>query len=118
MPLYQLLNPPLMPRAPPEPLRILQHPLSPATARQLVRDILKGGHVNYSGHVIQRMEERSCDQMDVVNVLRCGNYEAPEIVSNSWRYRIRTNRFVVVIAFRDKGTITVVTAWRERHGLH
>lgn len=52
--------------------------------------------------------------VDVVNILRGGVVEQPELVNGTWRYRVRTQRMTVVIAFRSDAEIRVVTAWRLR----
>lgn len=36
-----------------------------------------------------------------------------EIIENgSWRYRVRTARMAVIVAFRSETALRVVTAWR------
>jgi hypothetical protein len=47
-----------------------------------------------------------------VNALRGGAVEMPTLEKGTWRYRVRTNLMVVVIAFRDEQHIRVVTGWR------
>ena len=51
---------------------------------------------------------------DVVNVLRAGWLEGPaEHENGSWRYRFKTHRMFVVIAFRSTTRAVVVTGWRK-----
>ena len=52
--------------------------------------------------------------VDCANVLRGGFLEPAEWENGSWRYRVRTARMCVVIAFRSEREIVIVTAWRER----
>ncbi len=47
-------------------------------------------------------------------MLRAGTVDPAEFEKGCWRYRVRTQRIVVVIAFRSVTEIRVVTAWREK----
>ena len=49
---------------------------------------------------------------DCANVLRAGVVEEPEFERGSWRYRVRTQRMYVVVAFRSENELSIVTAWR------
>jgi len=60
------------------------------------------------------MAKDDLNMVDCVNVLRGGVVEQPEFEHGTWRYRVRTNRIVVVAAFRSATVLTVVTAWRIR----
>ncbi len=90
----------------------LSEPLSPPAARKLIRAILKDGAVNFSKHGRDEMQKDQLVEIDVVNVLRGGAVEPAEWEHGSWRYRVRTARMVVVIAFRSEAVMVVVTAWR------
>lgn len=92
----------------------MNEPLSPPAARQLIRVILRNGTVSFSGHGRQEMANDGLTEIDVVNVLRGGAVEPAEWENGSWRYRVRTARMVVVIAFRSAIALVVVTAWRLR----
>jgi hypothetical protein len=50
--------------------------------------------------------------VDVTNVLRGGVVEPPEFENGSWRYRVRTLKIAVIVAFRTESELRVVTAWR------
>ena len=50
--------------------------------------------------------------VDAINVLRGGIVEPGEFENGSWRYRVRTQRMYVVVAFRSETELRVVTAWR------
>lgn len=52
------------------------------------------------------------DAIDVDNVLRGGAVDPGEYENGSWRYRVRTERIVVVITFRSEIELVIVTAWR------
>jgi hypothetical protein len=58
------------------------------------------------------MAKDHLDAVDVDNVLRGGVVEPGEYENGSWRYRVRTDRITVVIAFRSGSELVVVTAWR------
>ena len=90
----------------------MKEPLDPSTAHRLARSILKDGIVSYSTHAQEEMAKDDLSALDCVNVIRGGVVEPGEFSGRSWRYRIRTNRIVVIIAFRAKSELRVVTAWR------
>jgi hypothetical protein len=73
---------------------VLVEPLSPPDARRLIREIL---HLT---------------MVDVTNVLRGGVVDPAEFENGSWRYRVRTARIAVIVAFRSETELRVVTAWR------
>jgi hypothetical protein len=87
-------------------------PLDPARARQLIRRILQTGTVAFSRHALQEMANDHITTVECTNVLRGGVVEPPELVSGTWRYRVRTARIYVVVAFRSEARLVVVTAWR------
>jgi hypothetical protein len=58
------------------------------------------------------MEKDALSEIDITNVLRGGVVDPAEFETGSWRYRVRTQRIAVVIAFRSEESLVVVTAWR------
>jgi hypothetical protein len=90
----------------------LDEPLDPAAARALIRSILADGSVRFSRHALEEMQKDGLAEIDVVNVLRGGAVDPAEFENGTWRYRVRSQRIVVVIAFRSKTSLVVVTAWR------
>lgn len=88
-------------------------PMSPPEAKHLARDIMENGDFEVSGHAIQEMRDDDLNTTDVVNVIRGGVYHAPELEKGEWRYRISTARMSVVIVFRSRERLRVVTAWRN-----
>lgn len=89
-------------------------PFDPPEARRRIRQILDSGTVVPSGHALSEMENDNLTLVDCVNVLRGGYPDPAEWERGSWRYRVRTARICVVIAFRSEQEIVIVTAWRER----
>ena len=89
-------------------------PLEPAVARQWIRRIIAEGTVTFSAHALEEMGKDEMTTVDCGNVLRAGVVEPPELERGSWRYRVRTSRMCVVVAFRSSTELKVVTAWRER----
>jgi hypothetical protein len=87
-------------------------PLRPAEARKLLRAILAGGEVVFTGHALHEMEQDGISQADAIDVLRSGVVEPAEFERGSWRYRVRAHRTYVVVAFRSPVAAVVVTAWR------
>jgi len=80
----------------------------------LILEILGSGTVDFSGHALKEMGDDDLTTVDCTNVLRGGWLEYSEFDRGSWRYRMRTVRICVVIAFRSETRLIVVTAWRER----
>lgn len=68
----------------------------------------------FSGHALDALADDELSTVDAVNVLRAGIVDPAEFEKGCWRYRVRTPRMVVVIAFRSATEIRVVTAWREK----
>jgi hypothetical protein len=90
----------------------MNEPLHPTEARKLIREILSDGSVAFSRHALEEMANDDLTSVDVTNVLRGGVVEPAEFENGSWRYRSRTARIAVVIAFRSDVELRVVTAWR------
>ena len=90
-----------------------EEPLSPPDARRLVLDILADGEVVSSRHAAEEMAKDELTLVDCINVLRAGVVEPAELERGTWRYRVHTRRIWVVVAFRSKTRLVVVTAWRS-----
>lgn len=93
---------------------MLKEPLEPNRARRLLGEILEKGSVTFSGHSEKALADDDLSTVDAVNVLRGGVVQPAEFENGSWRYRVRTQRMVVVVVFRSASEIAVVTAWREK----
>jgi len=91
---------------------MLVEPLSPPEARRLIRAILDSGSVAFSKHAEEEMAKDNVTIVDVANVLRGGVVDPGEYENGSWRYRVRTARIAVIVAFRSETELRVVTAWR------
>jgi hypothetical protein len=92
----------------------MEEPLTPAAAKELVRGILRSGRTIFSGHARQELLADDLTTLDVVNVLRGGVVRPGEYEHGSWRYRVETSRIAVVVTFRSRNELVVVTAWRYR----
>ncbi len=91
---------------------VLVEPLNPVDVKRVVREIVQSGSVTFSGHALQELAKDDLETTDVLNMLAGGVVEPGELENGSWRYRIRTGRMCVVIAFRSETELRVVTAWR------
>jgi hypothetical protein len=70
--------------------------------------------IAFTSHARKEMASDSMDALDVLNVLRAGHvFEDGEFENGSWRFRVHTERFCVVVAFRNPHQLVVVTAWRK-----
>lgn len=88
-------------------------------ARKLLSQILNSEKpaIIFSKHALEELENDDLTTVDAVNVLKSPDsiLEDGEFVSGSWRYRVCTTMIVVVIAFTETGTATiVVTAWYKK----
>ena len=82
-------------------------------AKRRIRAILVSGFVNYDiPHFRQEATKDNIDMMDVTNVLRGGVVEEAEMERGEWRYRVRTQKFCVVVQFEAEDEILLVTTWR------
>lgn len=88
--------------------------LDTGAAGRRIRRILEAGIVNFTSHALEEMRKDQLTTVDCTNVLRGGIVEPGEWERGSWRYRVRTNRICVVVAFRSETRLVVVTAWRIR----
>jgi hypothetical protein len=93
---------------------MLKEPLEPEKARRLIQQILEKGSVAFSGDAERALADDDLATPDAVNVLRAGVVDPPDFEKGSWRYRVRTQRMVVVVVFRSESEIRVVTAWRQK----
>ena len=92
---------------------VIKHPLSNVDAKHLIGRIVRDGTVGYLNHALDEMRKDALTTADVINVLRGGVVESCEEERRTWRYRVRTARMTVVVAFRSEVYLTVVTAWRK-----
>ena len=86
--------------------------LSPGVGHKLIRKILKEGQVSWSMHATEEMKNDELTTVDCANVLRAGVVEEPEFERGTWRYRVRTQKIFVVVAFRSDTELSIVTTWR------
>ena len=89
-------------------------PLKPAEARRLLTEILSAGQLNFSRHAREEMAKDKMVEQDAINVLRAGSLDPAEMERGSWRYRVHTLRFFVVVTFVEATAAIIVTAWRKR----
>ena len=88
-------------------------PFEGGKAKKLIREILANGTLVISKHAEKEMLEDGLVRQDAMSVLRGGLISEPaEEDRQTWRYRVRTRRIVVVVAFRSEKELVVVTAWR------
>lgn len=91
---------------------MLVEPLSSVQAKQLIREIIENGSVSFSKHAEEELAKDNLTMVDATNILRGGTVDPGEFENGSWRYRVRSSRMVVVVAFRSESELRVVTAWR------
>lgn len=90
----------------------MDEPLDAKAAATRIKRVVAAGRIAVSAHGLKQIDARSILMVDCISVLRGGWVEHAEEVNGSWRYRVRTQRFCVVVAFRSEDELVVVTAWR------
>ncbi len=87
---------------------------SPAQARHLIKRIYAEGTVTYSKpHAEEKLIKHNLTKVDIGNVLRAGTIsDHPEFENGAWRYKIHSNKIVVVVEIWSEDRIFIVTAWR------
>jgi hypothetical protein len=92
----------------------VREPLDCEAAGRLIRSIVADGSVSFSGHALEEMCKDDLTTPDILNILRSGVVEPPEMERGAWRYRVRAPKAYAVIAFRSEYKMIVITAWRRR----
>jgi hypothetical protein len=92
----------------------VDQPIPPARVSRMVKEILDLGTYSFTDHAEKEMANDDMGHADCVAVLRAGKAEPGELRSGTYRYRIRTSRMGVVVAFRSETRLVVVTAWRMK----
>ncbi len=92
---------------------IVDEPLRDPELRALIRRILADGSVLVSQHATEEMAKDDLAMPDCLMVLRAGWTEPPEFENGSWRYRVMTQKVVVVVTFLSESELLIVTAWRD-----
>lgn len=91
---------------------MLVEPLDPVSAKRLIRQIIETGEVSFSRHAEEELLKDRLTMADAVHVLRAGTGEPAEWINGQWRYRMRTQKLYVVVRFRSKTALRIITAWR------
>ena len=92
----------------------MREPLAEREARQMIRGILATGIVSFRSHALEELRKDGMTAVDATNVLRGGVVDPGEWENGTWRYRVRTAKMTLVVAFRSETRLVVVTAWRNR----
>lgn len=94
----------------------LESRLGKVQARKLLTEFLakNPNFFSYGSYFKGRMAERKLIMSDVINVLHKGHIlKDAEWENGQWRYRVETDRIIVVIAFANPSHIRGVTCWRK-----
>lgn len=86
--------------------------LTPPQVKAILLVAISTGVLSFSGHARTEMAADKMTEVDVVNVLRGGAVQEGEFEGGSFRYRVMTSKFVVVVAIETTEHAIVVTAWR------
>lgn len=86
-------------------------------ARKILSQILNERadiRISFSKHCREELKNDCLTTVDVFNVLKAGFIKTdPEEVKGTYRYRVETERIVVIIAFLEPDWIRCITAWRK-----
>jgi hypothetical protein len=95
-------------------------PLGSVQAGRLIRRILAAevdGPVVVSGHARREGLKDGLTVPDILRLLRAGFVAFAELENGTWRYRVNTGAFVVVVAFdaldESEPRIHIVTVFRR-----
>ena len=88
----------------------MKEPLSPATVKRLLVELLAGWILSFTKHASEEMGKDNLTEIDVRNTLRGGTVRPGELVRGTWRYRVETSRMAAVVTFRSATHALVVTA--------
>jgi hypothetical protein len=92
----------------------MKEPFSRNEAKKRIQVIFREGDIIFSGHAEKELAKDELTTNDARNVLRAGKIlEPPELVHGTWRYRLQTEKMVVVVAFISESKLKIVTAWRK-----
>jgi len=92
----------------------MKEPFNRNEAKKLIQAILREENFIFSGHAEKELAKDDLTTFDALNVLRAGKItEPPELVHETWRYRVHTDRMVVVVSFVSESKLKIITAWRK-----
>ena len=72
-----------------------------------------GGRVIFTAHARAELQNDQMSEQDALNVLRGGVAGFDSYRDDSYRYRVNTDRFCVVVAFDSETCTVVITAWKS-----
>lgn len=76
----------------------MKEPLDRNEAKKLILKLLTEGNTSLSRHAEKELAKDELTTLDATNVLRAGKItEPPELERDTWRYRVHTDRMVVVV---------------------
>jgi hypothetical protein len=96
---------------------LMKEPFNRNEAKKLIQKICSSpeGDIVSSRHAKQELANDDLTIVDARNVLRAGRLlDEPEFEKGTWRYKVRTERIVVVVAFMSESKLKIITAWREK----
>ncbi len=85
-------------------------------AKKTLAEVLqKNPHcISLTKHCREQMQKRNMIVGDLINVLHGGQIVCdPEFEHEEWRYRIETEKMVIVISFHKPANVRCITAWRK-----
>jgi hypothetical protein len=88
--------------------------LTPSDARALARTIAVDGVVEFSAHALEEMRNDALESTDCLNLIRAGVFQPPELEKGEWRYRVASSAMCLVITFRSRDRLRIITAWRKQ----
>lgn len=86
-------------------------------ARKFLSELLRKSGVSkisLSTHCREELKNDNLTTVDLLNVLKAGFIKMdPEFENENYRYKVETDKIVVVISFVNKESIRCITAWRK-----
>ena len=95
-----------------------QKRLDKTQARKLVTEITNRfpTNIRYSAHALEELKKDNLTTSDVLNIIKSADakiIKEPDFEKGSYRYRLETQRIVVVVSFDSPTSFVVITAWRK-----
>jgi hypothetical protein len=90
-------------------------PFGKGQVKAIILRCLDGdGHLRFSPHALEEMANDGLGFAEAEAVLRGGMVEGHDLISGTWRYRLRRVKTYVVVVFDTETMTVVVTAWRKK----
>ena len=95
----------------------MKEPFNRNEAKKLIQEIFRKPDrvITLTRHAEEELAKDELTTVDAEKALLTGRIlDEPELVNGTWRYRVHTERMVVVVAFVSESKLKIITAWRKK----